>query len=188
MSRQSRVALFLIDGFEETEALCTADILRRGGVLVTLVSLGNDKTLTGRSGIVVRADRSFTDIGEEDFEMLVIPGGSLDYVEHQGLLSLVQKYAEKGKLLAAICAAPAVFGKLGILKDRRATCYPGIEGWLTGAQVSGNIVETDGNITTSKGPGTTVPFALRLLDLLHGKETAQKVAQEFIAQGTEYSD
>lgn len=186
MSKQSSVALFLIDGFEETEALCTADILRRGGILVTLVSLGMDKALTGRSGIVVRAEKFFTDITEEDFDMLVIPGGSLGYVEHQGLLSLVQRYAEDGKLLAAICAAPAVFGKLGILNGRNATCYPGIEEWLTGAHVSGKIVETDGNITTSKGPGTTVPFALRLLEVLQGKEVAQKIAKEFIAQGTEY--
>jgi 4-methyl-5(b-hydroxyethyl)-thiazole monophosphate biosynthesis len=172
----------MIDGFEETEALTTVDILRRGDVAVTTVSLGKHKTLTGRSNITVETDAMFDDIAAAQFDMLVIPGGTIAYVEHEGLLKLVQKHSDAGGRLAAICAAPAVFGKLGLLKGKRAVIYTGMEEWLKGAVQGSGIVETDGNITTSRGPGTTVYFALRLLEILHGKETADRVAKDFIAQ------
>jgi 4-methyl-5(b-hydroxyethyl)-thiazole monophosphate biosynthesis len=176
-----RAALFLIDGFEETEALCTADILRRAEIGVSLVSLSGDEFVTGRSGITVKADVLFEDLAGE-FDMLVIPGGTLAFTEHEGLLSLVREHAESGGKLAAICAAPAVFAKLGLLKGRRALIFPGMEDWLEGAVISDGIVETDGNITTSRGPGTTVYFALRLVEILAGEETARAVADRFIAQ------
>lgn len=182
MTTKVKAALFMIDGFEETEALATVDILRRGGVDVTTVSLGAHKMLTGRSNIRVEADRMFDEIQSVSFDMLVIPGGTIAYVEHEGLLRLVQAYHGEGKKIAAICAAPAVFGKLGILHGKRAVIYPGMEEWLKGATLGSEIVETDGNITTSKGPGTTVYFALRLLQILCGEPAAQKVAHEFIAQ------
>lgn len=172
----------MIDGFEETEALTTVDILRRGCVDVTTVSLGGRLSLTGRSGIKVEADRMFDDIGATRFDMLVIPGGTTAYMEHDGLLRLVQEYDGVGGQLAAICAAPAVFGKLGLLHGRRAVIYPGMEEWLKGAVIGKEIVETDGNITTSKGPGTTVYFALRLLRILCGQSVAEKVAREFVVQ------
>lgn len=182
MTAKAKVALFMIDGFEETEALATVDILRRGGVDVTTVSLGEGKVLTGRSNVRVEADRMFDEIQSASFDMLVIPGGTIAYIEHDGLLRLVQAYHGEGKKLAAICAAPALFGKLGLLHGKRAVIYPGMEEWLKGATLGNEIVETDGNITTSKGPGTTVYFALRLLLILCGESVAQKVAHEFIAQ------
>lgn len=177
-----KVALFLIDGFEETEALATVDILRRGEVDVTTISLGSGKTLMGRSNIRVEADEMFGDMILQDFGMLVIPGGTIAYLEHEYLMRMVLAYAEEGKNLAAICAAPAVFGKLGILRGKRAVCYPGMEKWLAGASIVPDPVVTDGNITTSKGPGTTVHFALRLLETLKGREKADEVAKGFIAQ------
>lgn len=178
----SRVALFMIDGFEETEALTTVDILRRGRVDVTTVSLGSGKMLTGRSNICVEADEMFGDMILQDFDMLLIPGGTIAYMEHDGLMRMVQKYGDEGKKLGAICAAPAVFGKLGILHGKRAVCYPGMEKWLAGASIVPDIVVTDGNITTSKGPGTAVYFALRVLEILHGKDVADRVAEDFIVQ------
>ena len=181
---RAKAALFIISGFEETEALCTADILRRGGTDLFIVSLGASLEVTGRSGITVRADRLFKDIASMPFDMLVIPGGTIAYTEHEGLLRLVRSQNEIGGKLAAICAAPAVFGKLGLLYGRRAVIYPGMEEWIKGAVSSDAAVETDGNITTSRGPGTTVYFALRLVEMLHGKEEADKVAREFIAQKT----
>jgi 4-methyl-5(b-hydroxyethyl)-thiazole monophosphate biosynthesis len=175
-------ALFVIAGFEETEALCTADILRRGKVDLVIVSLGESINVKGRSGITIQADKLFGDITGDSFDLLVIPGGTTAYVEHDGLLKLVQRQNELGGKLAAICAAPAVFGKLGLLHGRRALIYPGMEEWIKGAALSSGIVETDGNITTSKGPGTTVYFALRLVEILRGKEEADRVGGEFIAQ------
>jgi 4-methyl-5(b-hydroxyethyl)-thiazole monophosphate biosynthesis len=178
----ANVALFIIDGFEETEALCTVDILRRAGVGVAIVSLGEGKRVTGRSGITVEADAMFDDARGKTFDMLVIPGGTIAYTEHEGLLKLVTEHSDKGRKLAAICAAPAVFGKLGLLKGKRAHIYPGMENWIEGALPGAGVVETDGGVTTSKGPGTTVHFALRLVEELVGRETAETVAEKFIAQ------
>ncbi|MDR0764738.1 MAG: DJ-1/PfpI family protein [Synergistaceae bacterium] len=178
----ARAALFIIDGFEETEALCTVDILRRAEIDVATVSLGDGEKITGRSKITILADALFGEIKDKEFDMLIIPGGTIAYAEHEGLLKLVKKHHDEGRKLAAICAAPAVFGKLGLLAGKRALIYPGMESMLEGALPSGETVETDGNITTSKGPGTTVCFALRLVEILAGKETAETVAERFIAQ------
>ncbi|MDR1979479.1 MAG: DJ-1/PfpI family protein [Synergistaceae bacterium] len=173
-------ALFLIDGFEETEALTTVDILRRGSVQVTTVSLTGREVVTGKHGIAVHADALFEEACDKPFDMLTIPGGTTDYTEHEGLLDWVRRYDKEGKKLAAICAAPAVFGKAGILRGRKAVCYPGMESWLTGAVIGENIVETDGNVTTSKGPATAVFFALKLLEILQSKKTAQDVGEAFL--------
>jgi 4-methyl-5(b-hydroxyethyl)-thiazole monophosphate biosynthesis len=122
----------------------------------------------------------FDDILGKTFDMLVIPGGTTNYAEHEGLLKLVMEQHENGRKLAAICAAPCVLGKLGLLKGKRAIIYPGMEELLGGATLSPKIVETDGNITTSKGPGATVYFALRLVEILVGREIADDVAEKFI--------
>ena len=176
----AKAALFLIDGFEETEALATVDILRRGEVDVTTVSLTGKDMVNGKHGITVRADALFEKAGEESFDMLVIPGGTTDYTKHEGLLDLVRRYDGEKKNVAAICAAPAVLGKAGILRGKKAVCYPGMESWLTGAVIGEGIVETDGHITTSKGPATAVFFALRLVEILKGKDAAQKVGDAFL--------
>ena len=170
----------MIGGFEETEALVTVDILRRGGVDVTTVSLGADKSLIGRSGITVETDRMFSDVSDDAFDMLIIPGGTLAYKDHVGLLEIVKRHNDDGKQLAAICAAPAVFGTLGLLGGRRAVIYPGLEGMIEGAVACDERFVTDGNITTAKGPGVTICFALRLLEILCGKECRDRVASDFI--------
>ena len=177
----AKTALFLMDGFEETEAVTTIDILRRGNVEVVTVSLANKETVIGKNNIIVNADAFFDDIVNDDsFDMLIIPGGTLDYAGHDGLLNMVREYNNKNKKLAAICAAPAVFGKAGILKGKRAVCYPGVESWLTEAIIGNDIVETDGHITTAKGPAVSVFFALRLLEIIKGREIADKVGQAFL--------
>ena len=176
----AKAAVFLIDGFEETEAIATVDILRRGEVEVTTVSLSGREMVNGKHGIQVRADSLFENAHGEVFDMLVIPGGTTDYTKHDLLLDLVRRYDEEGENLAAICAAPAVFGKAGILHGKKAVCYPGMESWLTGAVIGTGIVETDGHITTSKGPATSVFFALSLVEILKGKDVAQKVGDAFL--------
>ena len=176
----AKAAVFLIDGFEETEAIATVDILRRGEVEITTVSLSGRGMVNGKHGIQVRADSLFEKVHGEVFDMLVIPGGTTDYTKHEGLLDLVRRYDGERKNLAAICAAPAVFGKAEILHGKKAVCYPGIESWLSGAVIGENIVETDEYITTSKGPATTVFFALKLVEILKGKDVAKKVGDAFL--------
>lgn len=175
-----KVAVFLIDGFEETEALVTVDILRRGKVDVVTVSLNGSEIVEGKHAVKVYADAKFEDAKDRPFDMLIVPGGTVAYTEHAGLLDLVKRYDAEGKKLAAICAAPAVLGKAGVLKGRRAVCYPGMESWLTGAEIGTENVVTDGHITTSKGPALTIPFALRVLEILQGAEVARTVGDDFL--------
>ena len=176
----AKAALFLTDGFEETEAIATVDILRRGEVDVTTVSLTGREMVNGKHGITMSADALFEKVLDGAVDMLVIPGGTVDYTKHEGLLDMVRRYDGEKKHLAAICAAPAVFGVAGILSGKRAVCYPGMESWLTGAVIGDGIVETDGHITTSKGPATTIFFALRLVEILKGKDVAQEVGDAFL--------
>ena len=174
------VALFLTTGFEETEALTTVDILRRGGVVVTTVSLIDSIEVVSKNKISVRADAMFDAVKNEKFDMLVLPGGTLEIKNHEGLQELIKKYHTENKLIGAICAAPAALGKAGILAGKTAVCYPGLESHLTGAKIGSNIVETDGNITTAKGPAVTPFFALKLLEILEGKSMADEVAEGFL--------
>lgn len=173
-------AVFFIDGFEETEGLTTVDILRRGGVEVTTVSLTGKPEVLGKHNIPVRMEALFDDAKDRPFDMLVIPGGTTEHTKHEGLLELVRKYDAEGKSVAAICAAPAVLAKAGVLKGRRAVCYPGMEDWLEGAVKGEHIVETDGHITTAKGPAVTPFFALKLLEILQGRAKMEEVAEAFL--------
>ena len=173
-------AVFFIDGFEETEGLCTVDILRRGGVEVTTVSLTGKPEVVGSHNVTVRMDALFDDTKGKPFDMLVIPGGTTEHTKHEGLLDLVRKYDAEGKPVAAICAAPAVLAKAGVLKGRRAVCYPGMENWIEGSLKGENIVETDGHITTAKGPAVTPFFALKLLEILQGRAKMEEVAEAFL--------
>lgn len=173
-------AVFLITGFEETEALTTVDILRRGGVVVTTVSLTGSSEVLSKNKILVRTDALFDAVKHENFDMLVLPGGTLEIKNHEELQELIKKYHAENKLIAAICAAPAALGKAGVLAGKTAVCYPGLESNLTGARIGKNIVETDGNITTAKGPAVTPFFALKLLEILEGKAMADEVAEGFL--------
>lgn len=173
-------AIFLIDGFEETEALTTVDILRRGGVTVTTTSLMTSQEVISKNKIPVKADAMFDTVKSRNFDMIILPGGTLNIKDHDGLQELVKKYHAEGKLIAAICAAPAALGRAGVLAGKTAVCYPGLEKHLTGARIGTHIVETDGNITTAKGPAVTPFFALKLLEILEGKAMADEVAEAFL--------
>ncbi|GHT40513.1 thiazole biosynthesis protein ThiJ [Bacteroidia bacterium] len=172
--------LFLVDGFEEIEAIGTIDILRRGGVDVKSVSLEGTKQVTSSRKVVVLADLMF---GEADFsaaEMLVLPGGTVRINEHEGLKALVAQHATAGKKVAAICAAPMVLGGLGLLKGKTATAYPGFEKYLDGAKCVETPVAVDGNIITGRGPGLTMEFALTLVAALQGQAKADEVAADLL--------
>ena len=180
----SKVYLFLADGFEEVEGLMAVDLLRRAGIDLTTVSIMGNACVTGRNHISVIADSLFENITSfEDGDMLVLPGGmpGTTYLEeYQPLQELIRDYDKKGKRLAAICAAPTVYGKMGLLKGKRATCYPGMEDMLLGAQTSTEKVVTDGNYTTSRGLGTALEFSLELIRLLQDEKTADKVAKSVV--------
>lgn len=172
--------VFLADGFEEIEALATVDILRRAGVEVTTVSINPTPVVTGAHGVPVSADALLTDDSFENADLLVLPGGmpgAANLDANEKLCTLLNTYAEAGKMTGAICAAPMVLGHLGLLVGKKATCYPGFESHLEGADYTAAMVEKDGQIITGKGPAAVFPFAFALAEALVGKEVVEHVKQ-----------
>ncbi len=160
------IYLFLADGFEDVEALGTVDILRRAGLHVRTVSIMKRLEVHSAHGITVRADELFEDADHTLGEMLILPGGmpgASHLKDHNGLRAEIRMMAREGKSLAAICAAPMVYGDMGLLAGRRATCYPGFEKFLQDATYTAAPVEQDGNFITGKGPGVTFDFALAIV-------------------------
>lgn len=167
----SKVYLFLADGFETVEALAPVDVMRRAGIEVTTVSIMKRKEVVSAQEVTVLADTLFEDICCADADVLVLPGGGVgtdNLSAHELLrLQLVEAHAN-GKLVAAICAAPMVFGRIGILEGRKATCYPGCEGDLFGAEYTAAPIEQDGNIITGCGPGVSFDFGFAIVERLCG--------------------
>ncbi|NDV47465.1 DJ-1/PfpI family protein [Paludibacter sp. 221] len=174
-----KALLFLVDGFEEIEALGTVDILRRGNVDVSTVSITGKKEVMGSHKIPVTADILFEEAGF-DVDMLILPGGTTALNEHEGLKKQIKLFADARKNIAAICAAPMVLGGLGLLKGKRATAYPGFEQYLDGAVFVPEATVIDGNIITGRGPGLTFKFALTLLEILEGKKASDEVAAQLL--------
>ena len=174
------VYLFLATGFEEIEALTIVDMLRRAEIDITTVSISRNLQVEGAHGITVTADCTWVELSTEDVDWLILPGG-MPGTKHLGeckpLVSLLQRQAAANKNIAAICAAPMILGKLGLLKGRKATCYPGFEQYLVGAECTGAPVERDGNIITGKGPGAAMEFALTVVDMMLGKEKVQELKE-----------
>ena len=178
-----KVYVFLADGLEEIEGLTVVDILRRGKVDVTMVSITGSKTVRGSHGIVISADEIFEEADLEDGTLYVLPGGmpgTLHLGEKKALCELLARAKEQGKRIAAICAAPSVLGDLGLLEGEDATCYPGLEGRLKGANVVYDEVVVSGQMTTSRGMGTAIPFALSLLASLKGQGEADQMAKGIV--------
>ena len=175
----ANTAIFLAEGFEEIEGLMVVDMLRRAGVNVDMVSISDSLQVNGAHAIPVMADKLIKDIDFEAYDLLVLPGGmpgTIHLGECKLLCDEVIRAYESGKKIAAICAAPTVFGKLGLLNGKMACCYPGMEEQLTGAEATTSSVTVDGNIITSRGLGTALDFALTLIEELIDKETADKLA------------
>lgn len=182
---EKKVCIFLADGFEEIEGLTVVDLLRRAGISVTTVSITGKLQIQGAHGILVQADKLFDEINYEDQDMAVLPGGmpgTIHLEEHEGVRKVLKDYYEKEKYLAAICAAPSIFGKLGFLEGRKAVSYPSKESELFGAEVGKEPVAVSDFIITSRGLGTAIEFALTLIALLLDKETADKISESVIYQ------
>lgn len=174
------IYVFLATGFEDIEALAPIDIMRRAELPVTTVSITDERIVTSAHGVGVVADICMSDVDFDAAEMLVLPGGlpgatNLDACDslRQGILS----HYKAGKPLAAICAAPLVFGHLGILEGCRATCYPGFETHLTGATYTAAMVEKDGLFITGKGPAAAMEFGYALAAHFVGEESVAPLRQ-----------
>lgn len=177
----STVHVFFADGFEEIEALTSVDVLRRAGLDVVMTSVTGNKMVTGAHGVVVQSDELFENCDFSKAIQLILPGGmpgSEALANHKGLQDLLVKFNGEEKPIAAICAAPMALGKLGLVKGRKVTSYPGFESFLEGADYTANLVEQDGHFITGKGPGASLPFALKIVERLISKEKAQQLAEE----------
>jgi len=174
--------LFLVDGFEEIEAIAPLDILRRGGVSIASVSLMGKLDVMGSRNIKIQADMLFEEIETTSGMMLILPGGpgTASYKKHDSLLEMLKNHNAKGDHLAAICAAPTILGMLDLLRNKSAVCHPSKEDELKAAQLLKEDVFTDGNITTSRAAGTSVAFGLHLLGLLKGDAVKQEVAKAIL--------
>ncbi len=180
----SKVYVFMADGTEEVEALTVIDLLRRAKVEVVTVSVMEKKQIVSSHKIGIEADELYGSSDYMDGDMIVLPGGmpgTTHLKNHKALRKVLFAYKDAGKYLAAICAAPSVYGANGMLEGTKAICYPGFEEELAGAIVTNEGVVTDGQFITSKGLGTAIDFSLELITLLAGAETA-----EHIARGIQY--
>ena len=172
------IIVLLADGFEEIEALTPIDILRRAGLDVKSVGI-NGKVVVGSHGISTIADLSPEEVKLDEVSLAVFPGGMPGSLALDGspftdkVISALQK---SGGKLAALCAAPLVFGRRGLLVGKNAICYPGFEKELTGAIISENPVVTDGNITTAKGMGVALEFSLELIRVILGEDKASEIS------------
>lgn len=179
----SKAAVFFAAGFEEIEAVSIVDTLRRGGLETDMISISGNIEVEGGHGIPIRCDANFYNVDYSVYDVLVLPGGmpgTLNLGKHEDLGRLLVSFAKEGRKLAAICAAPSVLGELGLLKGVSATCYPGFEEKLEGADVSKEAVVKDGSIITGKGPGAAIPFALEILKWFNTDEAVEKQRKAMI--------
>lgn len=177
------IAILLADGFEEIEALTPLDILRRAGLDARTVAIGS-KIAVGSHGIAVVCDMTADEVKTEELTAVIFPGGmpgSLNLDSSPFSSVAIEAVKKNGGIIAAICAAPLVLGRRGLLEGKRAVCYPGFENELIGATVPEEVgVVTDGNIITAKGMGVATDFALALVEKILGKEKADEIAKAII--------
>jgi len=178
----------MCDGFEESEAIVTADILARGGVTVKFVSPYGKFKAVGSHGFVVEMNDRFANADEydgrfNDADAVVLPGGKVgtdNLKASMAVKKMVRDYSDSGKIVAAICAAPTVFAAAGILIDKKFTCFPGCEAGIKNAEYTGAPCEIDGNTVTGKSMGCAVEFGLGILKKLKGEEAADAVEKAIV--------
>jgi protein deglycase len=181
----AKALVFLATGFEEIETVTIVDVLRRAGVDVTVAGLTPNE-VEGAHAMKIVPDKSIDDVKVEDFDAIIVPGGNPGYKnlrKDQRVLKMVKKAFDSGKLIAAICAAPAVLSDAGVLEGKSCTIFPGMDDELEkgGGKPKHDIVVVDGNIITSRGPATALPFALKLAETLAGKQIADSVSKKTMA-------
>ena len=176
----AKVYEFLATGFEDIEALIPLDIMRRAGVDFKTVSITGDLYVESAHGVSIKADMLIEDADMSDADLIMLPGGlprATNLNAHNGVKKAIIEQNARGKMIGAICAAPMVLGGIGLLQGRRATCYPGFEKYLEGAEYTHELCTVDGNITTGEGPAAALPYAYTLLAALTDRQTADQVAE-----------
>ena len=180
------VYLLLADGFEEIEAIGTLDILRRANIHVLTVAIEDDYIVKSARNVKFVADVTFSELSHDeiaDSDALVLPGGGLgvkNLSQSSQVRQMIAAFESNKRLIAAICAAPTLLGEMGILADKKATCYPGLEGELNCREISSDSVVVDGNIVTSRGAGTTHLFAAKLVELMTDKKLADEILEKMV--------
>ncbi len=175
---------FLADGFEVIEALTPVDVLKRAGADIFTVSISGSKSVVSSCGITVEADMLLSELESPEAEAVILPGGmpgASNLRANEKVCAITADAAKSGRLVAAICAAPYVLGELGLLKDKKAICYPGFEDRLFGAALSENKVARDGNIITAAGMGVALDFSLEIASYLYGRDKAEKIIASIMA-------
>lgn len=183
----TRILVHLADGFEEMEALVPVDVWRRAGFDVKTVSISSKLGVEGAHNITVLADQLFENTKYDEADMIYLPGGipgATNLDAHKGLRRQLIHFADKGKVLGAICAAPLVLGHNNILKGKKATCFPGFEKELFNTEYTETSIQTDDNIITGKGAGVAFEFALHIVTYFKDKNTASKLASNMQVSDT----
>lgn len=174
---EKTVVFLMCDGFEETETITPWDLLIRAGANVKLLSVYGNEYVTGAHGLIVKTDDSL-DGYNRDYDMVVLPGGGVGtqkLASSEKVSKLLTKSDKQGKFIAAICAAPSVLGRIGLLNGKKAICFPGFETFLEGAVITNQKVVCDGNYITSIGMGAANEFGLKLIEILFGNDKSQYI-------------
>lgn len=173
-----KIGIFMADGCEEIEGLTVVDIIRRAGLTIEMISITGEKQVTSSHNVTFLTDTTAECADFDSYDGIVLPGGmpgTLKLGADEKVNEIICKYAEKGKMVAAICAAPSVLGAAGILKGKNATCHPGFEEKLIGAAWQEKPVVVDGNIITSRGMGTAIVFGLEIVRYFLNDEAVEKI-------------
>ena len=177
-----KVAVYFATGYEEVEALSVVDVLRRGNIEVIMVGVTGE-TVTGSHGISINMDKTIDKVDHSTIDMMVLPGGlpgADNLMANTTLTDNLKKFKEEGKWLAAICAAPSILGRLGLLKGEKAICYPGFEDKLLEAEVVNAKAVLSNKIITGIGPGAALDFALKIVEVIKGKEVVDTLKHQMV--------
>lgn len=181
-----KCAIFLATGFEECEALITVDLLRRVGITIDMISISDELEVESSHQILIQANKKLKDIQFADYDVMILPGGTLG-AENLGKCEILKnnllKHYQYGKLTCAICAAPSVLGKLGILEGKTYTCFPGFDSQAFGGTYTGNLVEHQGNLITGKAMFATIEFAREIIREIASEEVLKKMDTSIQYQG-----
>lgn len=182
----SKIAIFMAEGCEEIEGLTVVDIARRGGLEIDMISISDSRQVTSSHKVTFMADKTKSEANFDDYDGVVLPGGmpgTINLGADETVVNTIKQFAAAKKLVAAICAAPSVLGENHILEGKNATCHPGFEEKLLGANWIEKPVVTDENIITSRGMGTAIPFSLEIVRYFTDDENIERVKKGLVYKG-----